>query len=123
MRPVVEIEERRKDILNYMAQMDEQAKDNNMYHHGPKPWASTELWLIDHGVDYDGHSQGYILEDKYIITPKGRWRVQGRNKWYWYGELPDLLKKVGVKYLEQQIGWASINQWRLLQKHYEAKSV
>ena len=100
MYTLEETEERRKEILDYVEYKREQSKDNNMYHFGEKPWASTELWLIDHGVDYDGHSQGYILEDKYIVTPKGRWRVKGRNKWYWYGELSALLKKVGVSYTE-----------------------
>ena len=91
---------RRKEIQDYVANENELSNDDNPYHNGPKPWAATELWLLDHEVSYKTHSQGYLLDDRFIITAKGRWRVQGKNKWYWYVKLPALLNKIGVAYNE-----------------------
>ena len=89
---------RREQLLAYIEHANELAKDNNLYHTGPKPYAALELWLMDHNVEYYQHPNGLLLADKYIITASGRWRVKGRNTWYWYSTIDKLLDKVGINY-------------------------
>ena len=91
---------RREEILKYMRYKTEEAQDNNPYHAGPKRWAHHELWLIDNNVPYETVHHGYLLENKYVITAQGRWKIKGKDKWYWYSTLDKLLDKIGIKYYE-----------------------
>jgi len=50
--------------------------------------------FIELGQKVCEHSQGLIVNDKYIIARKKmKWRVQGKSTWYYYKDVPTFVKK------------------------------
>ncbi len=43
--------------------------------------------------DIQPNNYGYLVNKRYIITRTGRWRVKGKNKWYWYKDIEDLFER------------------------------
>lgn len=49
--------------------------------------------LLNCGFTVEEHSQGFLVNNKYIVASgKRKWRVKGRNKWYWYKDVESLKK-------------------------------
>ena len=49
--------------------------------------------LLECGFEVEEHMHGYLINKKFIVaTNKRKWRVDGKNKWYWYST-PESLKK------------------------------
>ena len=58
-----------------------------------------EIELTKLNVGYESIKSGLLIKDKYIIaTRKNKWRVLGKNTWYWYTSVPQLLDKLRIEY-------------------------
>jgi hypothetical protein len=70
----------------------------------------------------------FVLFDKFIITPKGKWRVKGKNTWYKYNtkKFKDLIEKIneGNRYNldETMLGNFEENYKKVHDYEYEQKS-
>lgn len=55
--------------------------------------------LSRHGFKVEEDVHGFLVNDKYIVAyEKKKWRVKGRNKWYWYKDVESLSKYFMPKY-------------------------
>ena len=36
---------------------------------------------------------GYIVEEKFLVSPHKKWRRIGKNKWYFYKDIDDLVTR------------------------------
>ena len=52
-----------------------------------------ERYLRQFGYKVERCQYGYIIDGKYIITRKGRWKVKWKNTWYWYKSIDDLFER------------------------------
>jgi hypothetical protein len=64
------------------------------------PYASDIAWircaieLLKHyDEDLVEDRQGYLIEKKYIVSPHNKWKVIGKNKWYRYKDIDDLVTR------------------------------
>lgn len=47
------------------------------------------------GYDVEEYvNQQLLIKNKYIITMNNRWRIKGKNRWYWYKDVNTLFNKV-----------------------------
>lgn len=53
-----------------------------------------EIELISLGCTVETVWLGLLVNGKYIVAPYQRkWKILGKNRWYWYSTIPDLVKK------------------------------
>ena len=66
------------------------ASDNNYLN-----WDNCLQELLKHYSEDDIYlnAQGYIVNDKYLISPHKKWRAIGRDQWYFYKNIDDLVTK------------------------------
>jgi hypothetical protein len=40
------------------------------------------------------HAHGLLIDDKYVVAvAANKWKNVGKDKWYWYKDIPDLVNK------------------------------
>jgi len=40
------------------------------------------------------HAHGLLIDDKYVVAvAANKWKNIGKDKWYWYKDIPDLVNK------------------------------
>jgi hypothetical protein len=45
-------------------------------------------------VNIEPHASGFLIEHKFVVAfQKNKWRVKGKNKWYWYKNEKELVDK------------------------------
>ena len=51
--------------------------------------------FLDLGTAVEVHSHhGFLVEGKFVVAfQRNRWRVEGKNKWYWYKDVEDLVNR------------------------------
>ena len=92
--------ERKLERLRKIATATDNHPDNwdKAYYGNP---AETEImWVIKtiefekQGVKVEESNQGLIIEDKFLIAiRRNRWKVIGKNTWYWYKDAEDFVKR------------------------------
>lgn len=92
------IEELKEKQSKYIEDNDEYYIDND-YHTQRTPYCadihdlSYESYLLSFTNDVERCQYGHIVNKRYIITRKGRWKVKGGNTWYWYKSIDDLFER------------------------------
>lgn len=58
-----------------------------------------ELAELPYDLDLEWYGSGMlIINQKYIVAPRSsKWRVKGKNKWYWYKNPTNLVEKYILK--------------------------
>jgi hypothetical protein len=51
------------------------------------------LEFIDLGCTVTNCNQGLVINDKFIVTGSGKWRIQGKNVWYTYSSPEQFFNK------------------------------
>lgn len=55
---------------------------------------SKAIELLEAGLDFQDHPQGFIIYNKYIVAlRKNKWRVNGKGQWYFYKNINQLKEK------------------------------
>lgn len=95
--PVLTLEICEKNIDFYMQEMIEEDKKNpnampsssgNQY----SSWLKAKQ-LLEEGWEIREHAHGYLVNNKFIVAAQqNKWRVNGKNKWYWHGKISSLHK-------------------------------
>lgn len=58
-----------------------------------------ELLELPYNLHIDNYGSGmFIINRRYIVAPRsGKWRVKGKNTWYWYKTPTNLVEKYILK--------------------------
>ena len=48
--------------------------------------------LLRNNLEIEGHAHGYLVNNKFIVTPNMKWRNKNSNKWYWYKSIDHLVE-------------------------------
>ena len=57
-----------------------------------------QLRFLEQGVKVERVSNGFVIEDKFHVGyQRPRWRVVGKNTWYWYSTPEQFVKQYVLK--------------------------
>lgn len=77
--------------------------DKSYTNNNPIDRMRKEIELIESGCSVENTHEGLLVNNKYVVAVrKNRWKVAGKNVWYWYSDIPTFVKKyVETKAIEE----------------------
>ena len=87
-----------QERINYLRQSIEQEltrnADSDVFNDNPRRRMELEIELLEQGCRVDQDQHGLLVNHKFIVAiTKNKWRVKGKNVWYYYKDVPTLVKK------------------------------
>lgn len=113
---MLELEMTAEDITNRLDELVALAKEcdrqneHKMYYSNPyskeiqRLVPLLEFIDLPYALDLEWYGSGMILVNKkYVVAPKSsKWRVKGKNKWYWYKNPTNFVEKYVLKETQQK---------------------
>jgi hypothetical protein len=73
-------------------------------------WLSCEIKLRRHFDDVEEDHHGFIVNNKFVVSPKKKWRQVGKGTWYRYKNIEDLITYYLKNKTDPELGFISKKQ-------------
>jgi hypothetical protein len=90
----MEKEARIKDLRQSIDEELTRNADKDVFNDNPRRRMELEIELLEQGCQVDQDQHGLLVNQKFIVAiTKNKWRVKGQNTWYYYKDVPTLVKR------------------------------
>ena len=81
-------------MFDVIERQNERDYDKFFVNNSPIHRMEKEIELIENGCSVEHTPQGLLVNNKYVVAiNKNKWKVLGKNVWYWYSDIPTFVKK------------------------------